>query len=164
MPSLCQKDSSKFVKLNSVGPPTMKSKICTGCGEKIFTLKLYILFRVVWMPQRHVIRGSNGNFVGFPRIILKIVKNYPMKRNSHFSDEWQIWPTRNWNLTLNFEAIWGQYGLKRLALFDSHSNIILQFLKDAYRPLEALRTKIVFPYKPQTRSGALTILRRPSQH
>ena len=79
----------------------------TGCGEKIFTLQLYIMLRVVWMPQRRVIRRSNGNFVGFPRIILKIVKNYPMKHNSHFSGEWRIWPTRNWNLTLNFEAIWG---------------------------------------------------------
>ena len=84
----------------------------TGCGEKTLTLQLYIMFRVVWMPQRHVIRRSNGNFVGFPRIILKIVKKYPKKRNSHFSGKWQIWPTRNWNLTLNFEAILSQYCLK----------------------------------------------------
>ena len=106
----------------------------TGCGEKIFTLQLYILLIVfVWIPQRHVIRRSNGNFVGFPRIILKIVKNYPMKRNSHFSDEWQIWPTRNWNLTLNFEAIWGQYGLKCLILVYSRSNIIFQEIFFCFR-------------------------------
>ena len=100
----------------------------TGCGEKIFTLLLYILFRVVCMSLRRVIWRSNGNFVGFPRIILKIVKNYPMKHNSHLSGEWQIWPTRNWNLTLNFEAIWGQYGLKCLTLVYSHSNIILEWI------------------------------------
>ena len=39
--------------------------------------------------QRCVIRRLNGNFVGFSGIILKIVKNYPMKHNSHFSGKWQ---------------------------------------------------------------------------
>ena len=98
----------------------------TGCGEKIFTLLLYILFRVVCMSLRRVIRRSNGNFVGFPRIILKIDKNYPRKYNLHFSGERKIWPTRNWNLTINFVAIWGQCALKCLILVYSHSNIILE--------------------------------------
>ena len=41
------------------------------------------------MPQRHVIRQSNGNFMGFPRIVIKIVKNYIINRNLHFSDKWK---------------------------------------------------------------------------
>ena len=98
----------------------------TGCGEKIFTFLLYILFRVVCMSLRRVIRRSNGNFVGFPRIILKIDKNYPRKYNLHFSGERKIWPTRNWNLTINFVAIWGQWALKCLILVYSHSSIILE--------------------------------------
>ena len=64
----------------------------------------YIVKSCIWMLQRHVIWWSIGNFVGLPRIILKIVKHFPMKRNSHFSREWQIWPTRYKHLTLNFEA------------------------------------------------------------
>ena len=98
----------------------------TGCGEKIFTLLLYTLFRVVCMSLRRVIWRSNGNFVGFPRIILKIDKNDPRKYNLHFSGERKIWPTRNWNLTINFVAIWGQCALKCLILVYSHSNIILE--------------------------------------
>ena len=86
----------------------------TGCGEIIFTLLLYILFRVVCMSLRCVIRRSNRNFVGFSRIILKIVENYPLKCNSHFTGKRQIWPTRDWNLTINFVAIWGQCALKCL--------------------------------------------------
>ena len=41
------------------------------------------------MPQRCVIQRSNGNFAGFPVIVLKIAKNYPMKHNLHFSGKWQ---------------------------------------------------------------------------
>ena len=80
------------------------------------------------MSLRRVIRWSNGNFVGFPRIILKIDKNYPRKYNLHFSGERKIWPTRNWNLTINFVAIWGQWALKCLILVYSHSNIILEYI------------------------------------
>ena len=39
--------------------------------------------------QRRVIQQWNGNFVGFPRIILKIVKIYPMKHNLHLFSKWQ---------------------------------------------------------------------------
>ena len=39
--------------------------------------------------QWHVIRQWNGNFMGFSEIFSKIVKNYSMKRNLHFSGEWQ---------------------------------------------------------------------------
>ena len=75
---------------------TSNTKRYTGCVEKILTLQnVYILFRVVWIPQRRVIRRSNGNFVGFPRIILKIVKNYPMKHNLHFSGKWQNRQTKS---------------------------------------------------------------------
>ena len=101
---------------------------CTGCGEKILTLLLFTLFRVLCMSLRRVIWWSNGNFVGFPRIILKIDKNYPRKYNLHFSGERKIWPTRNWNLTINFVAIWGQWALKCLILVYSHSNIILEWI------------------------------------
>ena len=33
--------------------------------------------------------AKNGNFVGFVEMFSKIAKNYPMKRNSHFSGKWQ---------------------------------------------------------------------------
>ena len=36
------------------------------------------------------------------------------------------------NLTSNFEAVWGQYGLKSLKLFHSHSNIT--FLNQIFLP------------------------------
>ena len=75
-------------------------------GEKKFTLQLYILFRVVWVPQRRVIRRSNGNFVGFPRIIMKIVKNYVMKHNLHFSGKWQ---NRQISQFSRYWWIWDQY-------------------------------------------------------
>ena len=39
--------------------------------------------------QRHVIRQWNGNFAGFLGILSKIMKNYSMKRNMHFSGKWQ---------------------------------------------------------------------------
>ena len=134
---------SKFPVLYSKYPSLENWKFSfTGCGEKIFTLQLYIMFRVVWMTQRFVIQRSNGNFVGFPKIILKIVKNCPMKRNSNFSGEWQIWPTRNWNLTLNFEAIWVQYGIKCLKLVYSHSNIILEWNIFGLRLIRGHRLKM----------------------
>ena len=41
-----------------------------------------------------VICHMNGNFVGFLEIFLKIVKNYPMEQNLHFSGKWQILPAR----------------------------------------------------------------------
>ena len=59
-----------------------------------------IIFWVVWIPQRCVIRRSNGNFVGFSRMIIKMVKNYVMKHKLHFSGLWQNWQmsqfTRYW--------------------------------------------------------------------
>ena len=42
------------------------------------------------------------------------------------------------NLTLNFEAVWGQYGLKRLKLVQSHSNIIFQLHLNIWGYLEAI--------------------------
>ena len=73
--------------------------------------------------HRRVIRGWNGNFVGFSGIFSKIVKNLSMKRYLHFSGKKQIRPTRIWNLTSKFEAIWGQYGLKPLLYVYFNSNI-----------------------------------------
>ena len=72
--------------------------------------------------------------MGFPRIVIKIVKNYIMKRNLHFSDKWKN-SAKNTNLLdigkfnqskakkksivkwyLNENTrilnIWGQFGLK----------------------------------------------------
>ena len=46
-----------------------------------------------------------------------------MKRYLHFSGKRRIWPTRIWNLTSKFEAIWGQYGLKPLLFVYFNSNI-----------------------------------------
>ena len=74
-----------------------------------------------------VICHMNGNFVGFWEIFSKIVKNYPMWLNLHFSGKWQNWPARIWNLTLTFEAVRGHYGLKHAILVYSHSNIIFQW-------------------------------------
>ena len=67
-----------------------KNQVDTRCGVKKYTLKSSTAKAIKMRLHRHVIRRSNGNFVGFPRLTLKIVKNYPMKRNSHFSGEWQI--------------------------------------------------------------------------
>ena len=36
-------------------------------------------------------------------------------------------PARTWNITSNFEAVWGRYGLKRLIIVYFHSGIILQW-------------------------------------
>ena len=71
--------------------------------------------------QRRVIRRWNGNFVDFQGTFLKNVKNFPIKRNSHFSGKRQKWQTRIWNLTSNPEAVWGQYGLKRVSFVIYHA-------------------------------------------
>ena len=90
--------------------------------ENLYTFEMATILAVSTL-QRRVIRGWNGNFVGFLGIFSKIVKNISMKRYLHFSGKRRIWPTRIWNLTSKFEAIWGQYGLKPLLFVYFNSNI-----------------------------------------
>ena len=86
--------------------------------ENLYTFKIAAIL-AVWTLQRCVIRGWNGNSVGFSGIFSKIVKNY-----SHFYGKTQNWPTRIWNLTLKFEAIWGQYGHKPIIFVYLFWNIV----------------------------------------
>ena len=51
----------------------------------------------IWRLQRCVIWQWNGNFMTFQWVISKIVKNFPMKSISQFSEKWQKWPTPTWN-------------------------------------------------------------------
>ena len=66
----------------------------TPCGTKILMLlkpiELLSLLRIL----RCVIRQKNGNFMGFLEILLKIARNYPMKRRTCLSEIGQILPTR----------------------------------------------------------------------
>ena len=48
--------------------------------ENLYTFSKITAILAVWTLQWHVIRGSNENFVGFPGIFSKIVKNVPMKQ------------------------------------------------------------------------------------
>ena len=54
--------------------------------------------------QRRVIRQSNANFVGFLWMILKILKNYGMKRKLHFSGKWQ---NRQISQFTRYWYVWG---------------------------------------------------------
>ena len=61
--------------------------------ENLYTFEMAAILAVSTL-QRRVIRGWNGNFVGFLGIFSKIVKNISMKRYLHFSGKRRIWPTR----------------------------------------------------------------------
>ena len=84
-----------------------------------------------------------------------VVKNGPMKHYLHFSGKRQNSPTRIWNLTLKFEAVCGQYGLKPIIFVYFNSNIVLQwyfFTSDlpipsllAYLPFLPLARKMQIP-------------------
>ena len=65
----------------------------TGWLEKIYIFTIATILSVSTL-QRRVIRGWNGNFVGFSGIFSKIVKNLSMKRYLHFSGKRQLRPTR----------------------------------------------------------------------
>ena len=58
-------------------------------AESKFPIRFLNKYWSILSLQRRVIRQWNGNFSGFLGILLKIVKNFPMKRNSHFSGKWQ---------------------------------------------------------------------------
>ena len=72
--------------------------------ENLYTFKMAAILRVSTL-QRCVIRGWNGNFVGFSGIFSKIVKNVPMKHYLHFPGKSQNRPRLTWNLSWKFEAI-----------------------------------------------------------
>ena len=90
--------------------------------ENLHTFKIAAISAVSAL-QRRVIQVWNGNFVDISGKFSKIVKNFPMKRYLHFSGKRQNRPTRIWNVTSKFEAIWGQYGLKPLIFAYFYSNI-----------------------------------------
>ena len=62
-----------------------KHKLFTESKRRIEPLSFDLKTQPILRLQRHVIRGSNGNFVDFSRIIMKIVKNYVTKHNLHIS-------------------------------------------------------------------------------
>ena len=119
------KDNSKILHSSLLLLSIFFPHISTGCAKLIFTLCKIAVILAVSTLQKRVIRLWNGNFVGFLGIFSKFVKNVPMKRYFHFSGKWQNRPTRIWNLTLKFEAIRGQYGLKPLLIVYFNSIIVL---------------------------------------
>ena len=130
--------------------------------ENLYTFEIAAISAVSTL-QRHVIRGWNGNFVGFSGLFSKILKNVPMNLYLHFSGKRQNRPTRIWNLTLKFDAIWGHYGLKPLisAYFNSNIWIVWYFFTSNLK----IPSKLTYlPFLPLARNMQIQLHRNIFQN
>ena len=85
------------------------------------------IVQTIQRPNWPLICQLNGNFVSFQNMCYFKRSDLKQSPKLSLSKTGRISHTRTWNLTLNFEAVWGQNGLQKLLLVEFRPNIVLQW-------------------------------------
>ena len=105
--------------------------------------------RLILILHGRVICHINWNFVSFKNMCEFERSDLEQSLQASPCKTRHIWLMRTWNLTLNFEAVWGHYALQRLRLVNSHPNIVLHWYfftsgwLEIHRPYFATKARIL---------------------